>query len=229
LIRSFLGEGALPEDVGHVVGALDDAIVHLGASPDGEQIHARIEHADFEQWERHLRRDKHGKVYVWNEKMRVRAEKQGCGIGAARLRAQVENAFYGRIAYLACHAARVNAQNPDPKRSYVGYVVWPKYGFDQTLDELEKGTDNANEVREGTPAAFPAVVAAIHERFGYDIRCIQDLLEEEGGLEWWKTNGVELYHCVFDLAAGSRSLEVLSHYWLDSKKGAIPLCLKNPM
>src|SRR5262245_9965915 len=92
-IKRLLGDGALLEDVGHRVGPIDDATVHLRLSPDGEQIQARIEHADFEQWERHLRKDKAGKVYIWNEKMRVRADKQRGGIGASRLRAQVENAF----------------------------------------------------------------------------------------------------------------------------------------
>ncbi|HBI42889.1 MAG TPA: hypothetical protein DDY78_08535 [Planctomycetales bacterium] len=222
LVTSLLGKGAVPEDVSHLIGALDDATVHLGPDPDGQQIHARIEHADFEQWERHLRKDKTGKVYIWNEKMRVRADKQGGGLGASRLRAQVENAFYGGIAYIACHAARVNAQNPDPTRAFIGYSLWPKYGFDQTLDELEKGTDNADEVRKGTPAAFPEVARMIREQFSDDVESILDLFDEEGGSEWWKINGVELYHAVFDLAAGSRSMKVLNKYWLDPREEECP-------
>ncbi len=227
LVTSLLGEGAVPEDVSHLIGALDDATVHLDASPDGQQIHARIEHADFEQWERHLRKHKNGKVYIWNEKMRVRAGKQGGGLGASRLRAQVENAFYAGITFIACHAARVNAQNPDPQRAFIGYSLWPKYGFDQTLDELQNGTHNADDVRKGTPAAFPEVAGVIRDMFE-DVESIQDLYEKRGGPEWWQTNGVELYHAVFDLTAGSRSLKVFNDYWLDPKKGGIPLCLKNP-
>jgi hypothetical protein len=61
------------------------------------------------------------------------------------------------------------------------------------------------------------------------VKSIQDLFLEEGGPEWWQTNGVELYHAVFDLTAGSRSLAVFNDYWLDPKKGGIPLCLKSPM
>jgi hypothetical protein len=228
LLTRFLGAGAVPADVAHLVGALDDATVHLAASPEGQQIHVRIEHADFEHWERHLRLDKDGKLYLWNEKMRIRADKQGGGIGASRLRAQVENAFYGGIAYIACHAARVNAENPDPKRAFMGYLLWPKCGFDQTLDELENGTDNADDVRKGTPAAFPEVAAAIRELFGDDVKSIQDLFEAEDGPEWWQVNGVELYHAVFDLSAGSRSVKVFNDYLLNPKRGGIPLCLKNP-
>jgi hypothetical protein len=112
--------------------------------------------------------------------------------------------------------------------AFIGYVLWPKYGFHQTLDELENGTDNAVDVRNGTPAAFPQVARAIRNQFGDDIESVQDLLEEEGGPEWWQTNGVELYHAVFDLTRGSRSLEVFNDYWLNRKKGGIPLCLKNP-
>jgi hypothetical protein len=228
-LTRILGAGAAPEDIAHLVGALDDAIVHLGAGPDGQQIHARIEHADFEHWERHLRQDKDGTVYVWNEKIRIRAGKQGAGIGTSVLRAQVENAFYGGIAYIACHAAKVNAQNPDPQRSFSGYARWPKLGFDQTLDELEKGTENADDVRKGTPSAFPEVAKMIRARFGDNVESIQDLLDEEGGPEWWQINGVELYHAVFDLTAGSRSLKVFNEYLLDPKKGGTPLCLKNPI
>jgi GNAT superfamily N-acetyltransferase len=229
LLTLFLGDGAVPEDVAHVVGALDDAMVHLSPSPDGQAIHAQIEHADFEQWERHLRKDKDGKIYVWNEKMRIRPEKQGAGIGASRLRAQVENAFYAGIAYLACHAARVNAQNPDPRRGFIGYLLWPKCGFDQTLDDLEKGTDNADDVRKGTPAAFPQVAEAIRELFGHDVKSIQDLFDEEGGPEWWQSNGVELYHATFGLTEGARSLRVFNEYLLNPKRGGINLCLKNPI
>jgi hypothetical protein len=228
LLTRLLGEGAVPEDVSHLVGALNDATVHLRAGPDGEQIHCRIEHADFEQWERHLRKDKHGKLYIWNEKMRVRADKQRGGVGASRLRAQVENAFYGGVAYIACHAARVNVQNLDPQRAFIGYFLWPNYGFNQTLDELEMGTDNADDVRKGTPAAFPEVAGMIRQEFGDDVESIRDLFERRGGREWWQINGVELYHAVFDLSAGSRSLAVFNDYWLAPKKGGIPLCLKNP-
>jgi hypothetical protein len=227
--RTLLGADALPEDLAHLAGALDDATVKLAVGPDGQQIHCRIEHPDFEYWERHLRKDKEGKLYVWNEKMRIQPDKHHGGMGASRLRAQVENAYYGRIAYIACHAARVNAANPDPKRAFIGYVLWPRYGFDQDLDELEYGTDNADDVRKGTPAAFPEVARAIRDQFGDEVKSIRDLLEREGGLQWWQTNGVELYHAVFDLTAGSRSLKAFNDYWLDSKKGGTPLCLKNPM
>jgi hypothetical protein len=218
----------VPEDAAHLVGALDDATVHLGVDPDRQAIHVRIEHTDFEHWERQLRVDKDGKVYLWNAKMRIQAHKQGGGIGIGRLRAQVENAFHGGVAYLACHAARVNAANPDPTRAFKGYALWPKCGFDQTLEEIALGTENADEVREGTPTAFPQVAAAIRERFG-DVKSIQDLFEEEGGPEWWQSNGVELYRAVFDLTAGSRSLEVFNAYLLHPRRGGTPLCLKNPI
>ncbi len=229
VIRKLLGDVASPEDVAHMVGALDDATVQLAVGPDGQEIHCGIEHPDFEHWERHLRKDKDGKLYFWNEKMRIRADKQRGGTGATRLRAEVENAYYGGIAYIACHAARVNVANPDPQRAFIGYVLWPKYGFDQTIDELENGTENAEDVRKGTPAAFPEVARTIRDQFGDEVKSIQDLLEEEGGLEWWQSNGVELYHAVFDLSAGSRSLKAFNDYWVDPKKGGIPLCLKNPM
>ena len=68
----------------------------------------------------------------------------------------------------------------------------------------------------------------IREQSGGDVESIRDLLDEEGGFEWWQMNGVELYHAVFDLTAGSRSLETFNDHWLHPRRGGIPLCLKNP-
>jgi hypothetical protein len=36
LLTKIPGEGAVPEDVAHLVGALDDAMVYLNAGPDGQ-------------------------------------------------------------------------------------------------------------------------------------------------------------------------------------------------
>ena len=110
----------------------------------------------------------------------------------------------------------------------MGYLLWPKCGFDQTLDELEKGTDNADDVRKGTPAAFPVVAAAIRQQFRDQVKSIQDLFDEEGGPEWWQTNGVELYNAVFDLTAGSALPEGLQRLLTQPQRGGVPLCLKNP-
>src|SRR5437016_3711416 len=64
----------------------------------------------------------------------------------------------------------------------VAHMVGALDGFDQTLDELENGTDNADDVRKGTPAAFPEVARAIRDQFGDEVKSIRDLLVKEGGL-----------------------------------------------
>ncbi len=73
LAVSLLGEGTVSNDIAHLVGAFDDSTVQLSQGQDGRQIVARIEHPDFEHWERHLRKDQFGNAYLWNEKMRLRA------------------------------------------------------------------------------------------------------------------------------------------------------------
>ena len=87
---------------------------------------------------------------------------------------------------------------------------------------------NGDEVRKGTPAAFPEVAHAIRRRFGDEVRSILDLMSKVDGPTWWQENGVELYNAVFDLSAGSRSLQVLNDYFLAPKRGGTPLFLKNP-
>ncbi len=226
VLRGLLGAGATFADTAHLVGALDDATVQVGLGSNAEQIQVLVQHADFEHWERHIRRDVEGRLYIWNEKIRVKASRQGRGIASCVLRSQVENAYYFGIAYLACHAARVNAaQLVCP---FTGYLVWPTCGYNQSLDELANGTHNADDVRKGTPAAFPEVAQAIQRQFGIDVRSILDLMNRPEGPTWWQQNGVELYNTVFDLSAGSRSLQVLNDYFLAPKRGGTPLCLKNP-
>lgn len=149
--------------------------------------------------------------------MRIKADRQRGGLGSRVLRAQVENAYFFGVAYLACHAARVNALRPD--RPFAGYLVWPGFGYDQSLDEVANGTHNADEVRQGTPAAFPAVAEAIRRKFGAHVQSILDLMNKPDRLAWWEENGVELYNAVFDLSAGSRSLQVLNDYFLCPREG----------
>jgi len=173
-----------------------------------------------------LGNDTAGRLYIWNEKIRIKASRQGKGLASQVLRAQVENAYAFGIAYLACHAARVNAARPE--RPFSGYLVWPARGYDQSLDELANGTHNGDEVRKGAPAAFPEVAEAIRRRFGGEVQTILDLMSKVDGPTWWQENGVELYNAVFDLSAGSRSLQVLNDYFLAPKRGGTPLCLKNP-
>jgi GNAT superfamily N-acetyltransferase len=226
VLRRLLGPGATLGDAAHLVGALDDAAVQVGLARDGEQIHVSVQHPDFEFWERRIGKDPSGRLYIWNEKIRIETSRQGKGLGSRVLRSQVENAYAFGIAYLACHAARVNAARPE--RPFSGYLVWPARGYDQSLDELANGPDNADEVREGTPAAFPEMAEAIRRRFGNEVRSILDLMSKVDGPSWWQEHGVELYRAVFDLSAVSRSLQVLNDYFLAPSRGGTPLCLKNP-
>lgn len=78
VLRRLLGSAATLTDVAHLVEALDDAAVQVGLAPDQEQMHVSVDHADFEHWERHIREDVQGRVYIWNEKMRIKPDRQRC-------------------------------------------------------------------------------------------------------------------------------------------------------
>ncbi len=74
---------------------------------------------------------------------------------------------------------------------WVGYYVWPKFGFDAPIEESNK----SGQIAELFPGA----------------EYISDLYKTQAGRDWWLENGdsVEL---VFDMSEGSRSRDIFSKY-----------------
>ena len=74
---------------------------------------------------------------------------------------------------------------------WVGYYVWPKFGFDAPIEESNK----SDQIAELFPGA----------------EYISDLYKTQAGRDWWLENGdsVEL---VFDMSEGSRSRDIFNKY-----------------
>ncbi len=75
--------------------------------------------------------------------------------------------------------------------SWVGYYVWPKFGFDAPIEE----SGNANAIAE----LFPGV------------EYISDLYKTQEGRDWWLEYGDSMEY-VFDMSKGSRSRDIFNKY-----------------
>jgi hypothetical protein len=65
-------------------------------------------------------------------------------------------------------------------------------GFDQKVSDI--GNSHPDDLALRQRIAYPGA------------KSILDTLDSPGGFDWWKANGSDLYHMVFDLTPGSRSM-----------------------
>ena len=81
----------------------------------------------------------------------------------------------------------------------IGYFVWPRLGYDATLDEL--AGYKADMIRTKFPQA----------------KSLADVMESQEGRDWWFENG-DGTNYTFDLKEGSRSIDRLSGYLSERDK-----------
>jgi hypothetical protein len=210
-LRSFFkGTGRpapSPDDLADMAGVLPasrnvEAKPVVGEKGPGKgrlEILITADHDDLgAQLKRRVGQDADGKVYVYNDFIKVAEHRQKAGIGTEVFGRGVENAKRLGASYIACHAAR--AAFPGQKE-FNGYVTWPKMGYDEPLESIERYN--------------PAGAAKIKEAFP-DALSIQDVMEAEGGAEWWAANGFDLHNAQFDLSDNSRSMVKFAKYLEDS-------------
>jgi hypothetical protein len=89
----------------------------------------------------------------------------------------------------------IAARNDDPRDRQLGYLVWPKFGFDADLSPARIKT-------------LPAPLAGA--------RTLSDLLSTPEGQNWWRKHGWSI-RLDFDMTRGSRSWETWRAY-VESKK-----------
>jgi hypothetical protein len=159
-----------------------------------------FEHPDLKTCKRFFGIDAGGDKFIRNEELVVRPDKRKGGVGSRIFAGQVVAASAAGYSYLQCHAAG------DKDSNYKGYYVWPLFGYDEDLDSVEKTNPSlARKVR----AEYP------------DADSVLDVLEQPGGIDWWRENGDDLYDARFDLAEGSRSRRVLAAYLAEKgRKGS---------
>jgi hypothetical protein len=98
-------------------------------------------------------------------------------------------AFRLGFEWISLFAAGHGPLPPEHSDAFVGYLVWPKFGFDAEVDAVELNRRPINGLA--------------------NCHTVQDILTLEA--DWWCHNGTARA-MRFDLAPGSRSWSVLLHY-----------------
>lgn len=134
--------------------------------------------------ERSIRFEDDGSIVIVNKGLETAG---GQGIGGKLFATQVEAAYRTGVSRIATYASR-----QDGPGGYIGYKVWPKFGYDAPLDGYD----------------LPESLAGAET--------VLDLYETSEGQAWWEENGDSI-DMSFDLSPGSRSMEIFNAY--QRKKG----------
>lgn len=133
--------------------------------------------------EREFRIDQEGKQFC-NNKFFV-TEKHGGGLGSKMFSAQVKDLTSRGFDRIETHAAGGSG--------FVGYKVWPKFGYDGPLEDKHKEALKKSGVKLT------------------NINTLQQLYAAPGGREAWEKYGSDI-DLSFDLKRGSKSHKILANY-----------------
>lgn len=202
LVREVWGKLNLPgtpDDIPKLVGAEPGAEFEIWR--DRNRVSVIVRHPKYESM-RSFRVDEDGVPFVYNASFV--ANETGTGLGADVFSRQAAESSRAGFGYLYTEAAGSPA---DAKKSgFNGYYTWPRFGYDQRLDEAE--------IPENQKRAFAAARAAFPHA-----ESVLDIFETAEGRKWWKENGTAMEKAKFNLDPQSRSMRVLGAY-MEEKKGA---------
>lgn len=192
-VSSLLDDfGIDAEELPSMVGAPDNW--HMDISYDSEHGNGgvRVAYNDGRnRMERVLHRDENGDLVVHNEYFRL-ADNAPKGLGAKIFSEAVASAREMGITKFYTHAAK--------DESFVGYAVWPTFGYDQALEDCDSST--VRKARQDFP----------------DAETVRDIFDQPGGDKWWWKNGSSMYNAEFYLTDGSRNLTALQSYLQNKKR-----------
>lgn len=174
------------KSIGSLVGAPDDATVTYEDAGGNNGIQVRVR-SDNYYATREIRTQGWGPnapVVMWNAGFTVKPDKRGQGIGTRMFAKQALNASAAGITEISTSAT------PDNASGTVGYVVWPKLGYDAKLPPWTKRKLPENLAHADT---------------------VQDLYQTKAGRDWWAEHGTT-QTMTFDTTPGSRSMRILERY-----------------
>lgn len=174
--------------------ALDGAQTILHEVTD-ESADISIKHKYIKTCDRSIRVDDDGNRYIVNEYFRLNKNAPS-GTGLRVFEDQVNTAIQNGFIHIETNAAGSYNQ----RHEWNGYYTWVRFGYDQEIDSLR------GELYQRIKEEWP------------DAETVQDIMEEEGGAEWWLKYGGALSNAVFDLSEGSRSRYILEEYIAEKKK-----------
>jgi hypothetical protein len=190
-LSAIVGTEMRGDKILELTGAPTGARVDVVANPlTPKVVYLKITHPDFVQ-ERTIKRED-GKLVLYNDSFEMKANR-GSGIGTRLFAAQAEGAARQGVDRIETFAAGVGKEHPtwSKKESYNGFYTWARLGYNIPIKE-------------------PVQKRA--ERAGFSgVKDTHDLFSRPGGAAWWKEHGEE-NKGVFDLRAGSTSMQVLEAY-----------------
>ena len=124
-------------------------------------------------------------IVVLNHGFMLKTEHQGLGIGTRSLAIEAQAAK-------ELGAVRIDtyAEGSASDMRYVGYKVWPKFGYDASLSQREI---------QSLPNSLSSA------------RTVLDLVETEEGAKWWEEHGTGRFMSL-DLRENSRSMRIMREY-----------------
>lgn len=185
------------ESVAALVGAQGGSTVHVYASRSYDPIGNRhsdtvqviIEHPFIQDCIRSIRIAPNGETVCSNDMFFLKKKNRGGGFGLNQFSAQVKACAEAGIHRIVTCAGRGGGMN--------GYYTWARLGYDATLNF---------DFRRRLPEEFKGA------------NTVQDLMATPEGRAFWKKRGYQ-GTMSFELAPGSRSLQVLEAYFAEKGKG----------
>lgn len=190
-IRNILGVGFDPQGIASIVGAPDDARVNVFKAGRDESVLYEVKHPKLDSLQGVIRRADDGTIENHVHAMYVKESERGKGFGASVHGRMVQFGAENGIDRLKLTAARGEEEN--------GYVTWPIFGYDGPLPE---------SARESLPESLRGRST------------VQELMSDEEGQRWWKTNGDSL-NMTFPLGPGSKAVERWTTYWTSKVRIAL--------
>lgn len=153
----------------------------------------RVSHPYVQKCRRTLEVDRKGNSFIHNEIFRLRKNAPK-GTGLRVFEDEVRTAIELGVSYIKTHAAG----DYDRREEWNGYYTWAVFGYNQNKDQFDSDYDE--EFLEKWEEDWP------------EAESVQDILDQDGGTEWWLKNGIGMEEAVFDLSEKSRSRQVLEEY-----------------
>jgi hypothetical protein len=196
--RKLADMGLDIEDLTTMMGAPDDW--HFEITYDSEHDGVQCSYEDGKNiMTRVFHTNEDGELAVYNSHFKL-ARNAPKGLGLEIFSQAVAACKEQGVVEFKTHAAG-SYRNTGPD-DYVGYAVWPTFGYSFPVDKLNSDT------RSKVADAYP------------DAEDVRDIFDQPGGQAWWWKNGSSLYnyegdettYAHFDLREGSRSLAALNSY-----------------
>lgn len=182
--QQLFGRQPADDELARLAGALDGAAVSVAVRQKKGWLYLTINDIRFERYETSIRKDADGSLFAYIHHAYAAPGQSGKGYGVRAFLRQVNAARQLGLKRFELFAAG----NPGSKDEN-GYYVWPRFGFDAPLREIE---------RQALPSGLTGAITL-------------NQVIQLGGHWWWKIVG-NARSMVFDLRDESEMMKTFRAY-----------------